>query len=332
MIVLYIMNVLFALLFYSYLANAITSFAPPQSRVKNAVASQTRIACKPFVENTTMSSLAIDVIPTHWDPKYDVSEFLLSYGSIDVDSIVAIEDANIAHDTIVKMRCRGVTQAMYNGNIVKEYPGRCNNGYFHPCYPNGSRADSALEIFYVNYTGNQKNCLISPKESVIPCRPACDVTRFTDSTKYQITETLYDVSDVIGYNLDGTLAAIIYKQVLPKDGISVACGGGTFLSTSITGQEKSFTVSCNTDGYVTFPDDKSITETSLCTNEKACSIPVNSSDKSWGVYNDGNFVNVSFIPSRGYVNVRCGADSRNDERPIFCMNGNLLPSAKTACD
>lgn len=326
------MNILVTLLLFSFFANAITSFAPPQSRNKSAVASQTRIACKPFVSNTMMASLAIDVIPTHTSPQYDSDEFLLSYGTIDTNNTTPVTTGNIAHDSIVKLRCRGVTQAQYNGRQVKEYPARCNNGYFHPCYPDGSKSDPELAKFYVKYTGDQKQCLSSRKDTLPPCSTACDVTRFTDSSKYTVAEELYSIEDIIGYNTDGSLASVTYKQVLPKSNISVSCSGGTFLASSMTGAEKTFTVSCNNDGYVTFPDDRSDTATSLCTSEKACTIPADGSNKTWGVYKNGTFAHVSFIPSRSYVSVRCGPANRNDERPIFCMNGNLLPSANTACD
>jgi hypothetical protein len=306
-------------------------FAPPQSRASNVDVGQGQNKCRAYAGEYGSITGMIDTIVLYSSPSYDKYQRLLQYDSVNLsnDSPSAPNSA-IEHDAVVKLRCKGVTMAMFQyGSIpakpVKEYYARCNNGSFYACTLDDSVHDVDMDKYYVKYSGDAKN-------PPFACRPGCDITRFLDSNKYTVSGKTYDLKDPIGYKFDGTIIEIVYKQLLPQDNVTVTCTNGTFLATSATGNEKTFQVSCDNNGAVIFPDDNDMTQNSTCTDKKACNVPSDNKDQRWGVYRAGSFVRpANTIPHNGYVTVKCGDDNRNDERYTLCVNGNYFPSEINAC-
>lgn len=314
-------------------------FAPPQSRASNVDVGQGQNKCRTFTGQGGLNPGLIDVITLYSQPVYDRYNRLTEHQSVTLNNKDFVPSGSvISHDTVVKLHCRGVTMAMFQETPesepipVKEYYARCNNGYFYTCKLDEKMHDPSMDKYYVKYTGNAKECLTSKKTPVFPCRPGCDVTRFVDSNRYSISAETFDFKDPIGYDFEGNIIEIIYKQILPMDSVTVSCINGTFLATSATGMEKTFEMSCDKNGVVTFPDDRDSTKNSTCVDTKACIIPNDTIEQQWGVYRAGNFIRpANNIPHNGYISVRCGNYENNDERTILCVNGNYFPSVVNAC-
>ena len=316
-----------------------TPFAPPQSRSSNVEIGQGQNKCRAFTGSTGSNPGLMDTRVLYSGPTYDKLLRLTQYQTIQLNNTaLATPGGVIDHDTIVKLRCKGVTMAMFKESAngpetpVKEYYARCNNGYFYACKMDDTMHDQTMDKYYVKYSGNAKQCLTSLKMPAFACRPGCDVTRFIDSTKYQIDGKTYELADPIGYRFDGTIVEITYKQLLPQSTVTITCLNGTFLATSATGQDKSFEMSCDNNGVVVFPDDSDMAKNSTCGDQKACAIPSDTTNQRWGVYRAGSFIRPTTpIPSNGYISVKCGDDIRNDERQILCVNSKYFPNTANAC-
>lgn len=244
----------------------------------------------------------------------------------------------IAHNSVTNIECQDGYYLSSDVNKNNFYA-RCYNGNMYSCLyeplsigANGSTYEGTGDI-----NNRIRGCLESNMENMLYCRRMCDVTKFVDNINYRVETAITQYRDFIGFLSSGEEDYITYYLVKPQNNIEIKCTNNTFLANSTENNKQTqFAVSCNTDGYVEYPnngvEDPSQGYSTICTSNYACIVP-NNDEHLRGTYVDGNFTSVGIVPHGGSLYLYCnGTRSVINQNTISCLNGNLFPDIKYLCE